>query len=104
MSYLFLTVAICTEVIGSSLLKFTNGFRRLLPTVFCLGAYGLAYYTVSLSLKTLPLNVAYATWCGAGTVLTMICGVLIYKEKISREGLFGLILLVAGILLLNLCK
>ena len=101
MAYVFLTVAVITEVVGSSLLKFTDGFRRLIPTLACLSAYLVAYYSISLSMRTLSLNVAYATWCGAGTVLTLFCGALLYHEKITRQSFMGVIILTAGIVLLN---
>ena len=103
MAYVFLTIAVLTEAVGSSLLKFTDGFKRLLPTFFCLCAYLIAYYSISLSLRTLPLNVAYATWCGAGTVLTLFCGALLYHEKITIQRLLGVVVLTAGIVLLNHC-
>ncbi len=89
MSYLFLTIAVLTEAAGSSLLKFNDGFKRVWPTIFCLSAYTLAYYSISLSLRTLPLNVAYATWCGAGTILTLFCGALLYHEKITIQSLLA---------------
>ena len=103
MAYIFLTVAVLTEVVGSSLLKFTNGFKRLLPTLACLSAYMVAYYSISVSMQTLSLNVAYATWCGAGTVLTLICGALLYHEKITVQSFLGVVILTAGIVLLNNC-
>lgn len=103
MPYLFLTIAIVTEVVGSSFLKFTNGFRRLWPTVICLTAYFAAYYSISLTLRTLPLNVAYATWCGVGTIATLFCGALLYHERITVQKLSGVLILTAGIVLLNFC-
>ena len=104
MSYMFLTIAILTEVVGSSLLKFTQGFKRFIPTVLCLLAYGVAYYTISLSMRDIPLNIAYATWCGVGTILTMLCGALIYKERINKTGFLGSVVLISGIVLLNYCN
>ena len=101
MSYVYLVFAIATEVMGSGLLKCTNGFKKLLPTVFCLAFYGSAYYAVSLSLREIPLNIAYATWCGAGTILTALVGVLYYKEKLSATNIMGLFILTLGIIMLN---
>ena len=104
MSYLFLTLAIAAEVVGSSLLKMTNGFRRILPTIICLAAYFLAYFSVAQSLRTMPLNVAYATWCGAGTVLTMCCGAALYKEHLTPKNIPGAAILLTGIIMLNCCQ
>ena len=101
MAYVFLTIAVVTEVI--SLLKLTNGFKKLWPTLACLSAYMVAYYSISVSMQTLSLNAAYATWCGAGTVITLFCGALFYHEKITRQSFLGVIILTIGIVLLNNC-
>lgn len=101
MSYWYLAIGIVTEVVGSGLLKRTNGFKKIVPTILCLAFYGSAYYAVSLSLREIPLNVAYATWCGAGTVFTAMVGVLCYHERLSKVNVLGLIILVSGIVMLN---
>ena len=102
MHNLFLFSGILAEIIGSTLLKFTDGFRNKPLSVFCLLAYGLSYYLVSLSLRVLPLNVAYATWNGAGTLITMILGMYLFKERFRPSGYLGLALLLGGIIALNL--
>lgn len=61
MHYIYLTIGILTEICGSTLLKFTDGFRKRFLAFLCLLAYGLSYYLVALSMKVLPLNIAYAT-------------------------------------------
>jgi multidrug resistance protein EbrA len=101
-AYVLLLIAIICEVFGSSMLKATNGFKKLLPTLGLVIGYGLAFYTLSLSLKTLSLGVAYAVWAGLGTALTALVGVFIYKENFNLKKLWGLVLIIGGVILLNL--
>lgn len=101
-AYILLTVAIISEVVGSSLLKITNGFKNLLPTIGTILGYGVAFYGLSIVLKTLPLGMAYAIWAGLGTALTAIAGIIIYKEKFNQHILFGLMLIIGGVILLNI--
>ena len=102
MHNLFLISGILTEIVGSTLLKFTDGFRNKLLAGFCLAAYGLSYYLVACAMRVLPLNLAYATWCGAGTMLTMVIGIVLFKERFRISGYVGLCLLLGGIITLNL--
>ena len=102
MHNLFLIGGILTEIVGSTLLKFTDGFRNKPLALFCLLAYGISYYLVALAMRVLPLNVAYTTWNGAGTMLTMLIGMVLFKEKFRPSGYLGLVLLLGGIVALNL--
>lgn len=102
MHNLFLIGGILTEIVGSTLLKFTDGFRNKPLAAFCLLAYGISYYLVACSMRVLPLNIAYATWCGAGTMLTMIIGMILFHERFRPSGYLGLVLLLGGIIALNL--
>lgn len=102
MHYIFLVFGILTEICGSTLLKFTDGFQKKFLSALCLLAYGIAYYMVALSMNVLPLNIAYATWSGAGTLLTMLIGMILFKERFKPSGYVGLILLLVGIIALNL--
>lgn len=101
-AYLLLILAIVSEVFGSSMLKITNGFKNLFPSLGVIVGYGIAFYALSLSLKTLPLGVAYAIWAGVGTALTAIVGIIIYKEEFNNKKLFGLVLIIFGVVLLNM--
>ncbi|MUV06753.1 EamA family transporter [Planococcaceae bacterium Storch 2/2-2] len=100
-SYMWLFIAIATEVIGSSLLKETKGFRRLLPTLGVVVGYGIAFYSLARALQTLPLGVSYAIWSGVGTAATAIIGWLIYHEQLTRNRRIGLCLIIVGVILLN---
>lgn len=102
MSYLFLGLAIVSELIGTSLLKASEGFSKLFPTLGLLVSFTLAFFFLSLSLKTIPLNLAYAIWSGLGTVATVIISILIWKEKVNVASLSGIALIIIGVIILNL--
>ena len=104
MAYLLLGLSILLEVCGSTLLKLSNGFTRILPVLGVIVGYGLAFYLLAITLRYLPLGAVYATWSGLGTVLTTVVGVLIFKEKISKEGYIGIALLTVGLLMMNLAE
>ncbi|MFJ5768683.1 DMT family transporter [Psychrobacillus sp. NPDC093180] len=101
-AYILLAIAIISEVFGSSMLKMTEGFKKVLPSVGVVLGYAIAFYALSLSLKTLPIGTAYAIWAGVGTALTALIGIVLYKEGFNRKKLFGLLLIISGVILLNL--
>ncbi|MCG7346313.1 multidrug efflux SMR transporter [Sporosarcina sp. ACRSL] len=102
MPYLYLFIAIVTELIGTSLLKASDGFSKLLPTIGLIIAFVSSFFFLSLSLKSIPLNTAYAVWSGLGLVFTTIISVLIWKEKINFASVLGISLILAGVVILNL--
>ncbi|BAP84890.1 quaternary ammonium transporter [Paucilactobacillus hokkaidonensis JCM 18461] len=102
MGYLFLGLAIIGEVIGTSLLKASAGFTQLVPTISSLVSYGLCFYFLSLTMKSVNLNVAYAIWAGLGLILTTIIAVFYWKETINIAGLIGIALILCGVVILNL--
>ncbi|EFO5448781.1 multidrug efflux SMR transporter, partial [Listeria monocytogenes] len=102
MSYLYLALAIVGEIIGSSLLKASEGFSKLFPTIGVIIAFVVSFFFLSLSLKTIPLNTAYSLWSGLGLVLTTIISVLIWKEKLNMASIAGITLILAGVVILNL--
>ncbi|AZV43486.1 DMT family transporter [Peribacillus asahii] len=101
MGYLWLAIAIIAEVFGSSMLKLTGGFKKLVPTIGVIIGYGIAFYALSLSLSYLPLGVAYAIWAGAGTALTALVGVVVYKEGLDMKKSLGILLVIGGVVLLK---
>jgi small multidrug resistance pump len=102
LAYLYLFLAICTELVGTSLLKASAGFSKLYPTIGVLVFFFFAFFFLSLSLKTIPLNAAYAIWSGLGTIATVIISVMIWKEKINTGSIIGIALIVIGVVVLNL--
>jgi small multidrug resistance pump len=101
-AWVTLALAIVAEVIGTSALKASEGFSRLLPSMVVVAGYGVAFYFLSLTLKQIPVGIAYAVWSGAGTVLITVIGVLAFRQKIDLAGMVGIALIVAGVLVLNL--
>lgn len=102
MAYLFLLLAIIFELIGTSLLKASEGFSKLSPTVGVLIAFFFSFYFLSIALRSIPLNAAYAIWSGLGIVATTGISVLIWKEKINLASVTGIILILVGVVILNL--
>lgn len=101
MKYVFLALAIISEVIGSSFLNASNQFTKLVPASITVVAYLACFYFLSLALKSIPLGVAYAIWGGLGIVLTAIISVIIFKQKMDLPAVLGIVLIVAGVVVLN---
>jgi small multidrug resistance pump len=100
--YVFLGLAIAAEVVGTSLLKATDGFSRLWPTLACLGAYAVSFALVSQAVKEIPTGVAYAIWSGAGTAAIAAIGAVFLGQPLSLVKVIGIGLIIAGVVLLNL--
>lgn len=102
MSYFYLFLAIVGELLGTNLLKLSEGFTKPIPTVSALLAYGVCFYFLSLSLKSVPLGIAYATWSAVGLVLTAIISVVVFKESLNVYAIVGLGFIIIGVLMVNL--
>ncbi|MCD9020272.1 DMT family transporter [Cohnella silvisoli] len=100
--YLFLAAAIVSEIIGTSLLKSSDGFTKLYPTLGTVLSFVAAFYALSLSLQQIPLGIAYAIWSGVGTAVTAIVGIVIWKETASLTTALGIVLIIAGVVVINL--
>ena len=102
-AYLYLAIAIVAEVAGTSALKASKGFSRPLPSLVVVAGYGVAFYCLSLCLKSgLSIGVAYAIWSGVGIVLIATVGAVVYREKPDLPAVVGFALIVAGVVVLNL--
>lgn len=101
-AYLFLAVAIVSEIFGTSMLKASDGFTKLFPSIGTVACFALAFYSLSLSLQQIPLGVAYAIWSGVGTALTAVIGIVIWKETASLTTAVGIVLIIAGVIVINL--
>lgn len=98
----WLILAILAEVIGTTALKASNGFSRLGPALVVVLGYGTSFYALSLALRSLPLGPAYAIWSGVGLVLITLVGWWFWDQRLSVQGLIGMALIAAGVLILNL--
>jgi small multidrug resistance pump len=101
-AYLYLGIAIVAEVIATSALRAAEGFTVLLPSVISVIGYVVAFYFLSLTLKTMPVGVAYAIWSGVGIVLVSLVALVIYKQVLDLPALLGIGLIMAGVLVINL--
>lgn len=101
MPYLYLTIAIIAEIIGTTFLKNSEGFTKLYPTLFTILSFTACFYFLSLSIRTIPLNIAYATWSGVGLVIVSLISILIFKEATNLISVIGITLIVIGVVLLN---
>lgn len=102
MPYVFLCLAIAVEVAGTSLLKFTDGFTRLWPTLGCLAAYAAAFALLAIVVRDLPVGVVYAIWSGLGTAAIVAIGVVFLNESVSLAKVAGVLLVIGGVVTLNL--
>jgi small multidrug resistance pump len=98
---IILFFAILTEVIGTTSLKFSDGFTKPVPSVIVVIGYGLSFYLLSIALKVMPLGVAYAIWSGVGLILTVIAGMILWRETLDWARVSGIVLIIAGIILIN---
>ncbi|MDJ0833227.1 MAG: multidrug efflux SMR transporter [Gammaproteobacteria bacterium] len=102
MAYLYLAIAILAEVAATSALKASEGFTRLVPSLIVVFGYGLAFYFLSLVLRTIPLGITYAVWAGLGVVLVAIAGIFLYQQVPDLPAIIGMALIVAGVLVIHL--
>lgn len=101
MPYLYLLIAIITEITGTVSLKSSVGFSKLFPCITAIISFIICFYFFSLAMKYLPLSISYATWAGLGLVLSTILSVVIFKETLNMIGLISMIFITLGIVLLN---
>lgn len=102
MPYLFLAAAIVAEVIATSALKASDGFSNLIPSIIVVVGYGFAFWLLSLTLKSIPVGIAYATWSGAGIILITATGWIVFGQKLDPIAIVGMVLIIAGVVLINL--
>lgn len=101
MAYLFLAIAIISEVIATSALKASDGFTKLIPSILVVVGFGVAFYCLSIVLKTIPVGVAYAIWSGLGIILISIAGLLFFGQKLDLPAIIGMGLIICGVVIMN---
>ncbi|WP_174329830.1 DMT family transporter [Litchfieldella anticariensis] len=101
MVYVYLGLAIVAEVIATSALKASNEFTRLWPSVLVLVGYAMAFYMLTLVLRTLPVGIAYAFWAGLGIVLITLIGILVYGETLDLPAILGLAMIIGGVVVIQ---
>lgn len=102
MHHLYLAAAILAEVVATSMLKAAAEFTRPLPSAIVVAGYATAFYFLSLSLRAIPVGIAYAIWSGLGLVLVAVAGAVFYGQALDAPALVGMGLILAGVLVINL--
>ncbi len=100
MGYWYLTLAIIAEVIATNALKASNEFTKLVPSLFVVAGYGIAFYCLTLTLRTIPVGVAYAIWAGVGIVLVALVSAVMFKQVPDLPAVVGMVLIVAGVVVI----
>ena len=104
MNWFYLAVAILSEVVATSALKAAEGFTRPLPAVIVVLGYVSAFYFLSLTLRSIPVGVAYAIWSGVGLVLVSLAGWILYKQSLDSIALVGIGFIAVGVVLLSVAR
>ena len=104
MNWIYLAIAILSEVVATSALKAAEGFTRPVPSAIVVVGYSAAFYFLSLTLRTIPVGVAYAVWSGVGLLLVSIAGWVLYKQALDGVALAGIGCIAIGVVLLSLSK
>ena len=99
--WIFLSVAILSEVIATSFLKSSDGFTKFWPSVIVLLGYSLAFYFLSLTLDTIPLGIAYAIWSGVGVATITLVSVIVFDQKVDLFAIVGISLIIIGVIILR---
>ena len=100
--WVYLLIAILTEVVGTTMMKVSQGLTRLMPSVLMFVMYAISFVFMALALKKIEVGTAYAIWSGLGTAMIATIGIMAFRESISIPKLLGLVLIIGGVVLLNL--
>ena len=102
MAYAYLLIAILSEVLATSMLKASDGFTKLIPSIVTFIGYSVSFYFLSMVLKYIPIGISYAIWSGLGIVLISIVGLLAFKQELDLPGIFGMVLIISGVIVIHL--
>ena len=100
-NWIFLFIAVLGEVVATTSLKLSEGFTQVVPSIIVVIGYAVAFYALSLTLKAIPLGIAYAVWSGLGIVLVSIIGWFVFAPKLDAWAIIGMSLIVCGVVVLN---
>ena len=100
-AYVLLAIAIVAEVVATSALRASDGFTRLIPATVVVVGYGISFYLLSLTLRSIPVGIVYAVWSGAGIVLITAVAAFLFKQVPDLPAVLGMGLIVAGVVVLN---
>jgi len=101
-SYIYLILAIIFEIVATTFLKKSEQFTRVIPSVITVVGYVATFYLLSLTLRQVPIGIAYAVWSGIGIVAITVIGILAFKQIPDTPAIIGILLIVMGVLVINL--
>jgi len=100
--FIWLALSICTEVTGTSMIKKTNNFKKLAPSLLVITSYCICYYALGQAMTTIPVGVAYSLWCGFGIVGVTIFSMILYKQKPDFPAILAMGLIISGGIIMNM--
>ena len=100
--WIFLLIAVASEVAGTSFLKASEGFTKAGPSIAVVIGYGLSFYFLSLTLKVIPVGIAYAVWSGFGIVIITLIGRYVFGQQLDMPAIIGITLILTGVLIMQL--
>ncbi|MFC5696847.1 DMT family transporter [Pseudomonas sp. GCM10022186] len=100
--YIYLAIAIAAEVIATTSMKAIDGFNKPLPLILVIGGYAIAFWMLTMVVRSIPVGIAYAIWAGLGIVLVSIAALVLYQQKLDAPAMFGMGLIVSGVVVIQL--
>ena len=101
-SYIFLIAAIILEILATTFLKKSEQFTKIIPSIITVIGYMVTFYFLSLTLRQIPVGVAYAIWSGVGIIFITIIGMVVFKQTPDLPAIIGILLIVIGVIVINL--
>jgi small multidrug resistance pump len=101
MIYILFFIAIACEVVATTAMKSAEGFSKIGPSIIVIIGYGIAFYALSLILKSVPIGIAYAIWSGLGIVLVTVVSIYLYKQIPDLGSIIGIGFIMTGVIIIN---
>ncbi|MDH4563304.1 multidrug DMT transporter [Pseudomonas taiwanensis] len=100
--YIYLAIAIAAEVIATTSMKAIDGFNKPLPLILVIGGYAIAFWMLTLVVRSIPVGIAYAIWAGLGIVLVSVAALVLYQQKLDAPAVLGMGMIVSGVVVIQL--
>ena len=99
--YIYLMIAVAAEVVGTTALKASDTFTKIVPTISMVIAYGCAFFFLSLVMRSLPVGITYALWCGFGIILVSFASLYLFGETLDMPAIIGIAFIIGGIIVIQ---
>ncbi|QEY65257.1 multidrug DMT transporter [Metapseudomonas lalkuanensis] len=100
--YIYLAIAIAAEVVATTSMKAIDGFNKPLPLILVIGGYAIAFWMLTLVVRSIPVGIAYAIWAGLGIVLVSVAALVLYQQKLDAPAVLGMGMIVSGVVVIQL--